>query len=128
LNALPQPLLEGVESDEHWVSGQQSVLVLPTPCPLPLQFGSVDEHQSGGCSGAAAVDGEGFGGEASYISERRSMKRDRRRRIELGWCRGDEREKDSRVMADRYRDVGCERPLSHWSSPFFVLRDPPPLR
>ena len=28
-------------------------------------------------------------------------------------------DKDPRVVADRYRDVGCQRLFSHWCSPFF---------
>ena len=56
-------------------------------------------------------------------AKRRRVQRDRRRRVELRRGRGDEREVDPRVVADRHRDVGCERPFESWCSPF--LRDLP---
>src|SRR5688572_13059223 len=80
---------------------------------LPSELHRVDQHQTRRYPGAGVVERDRLRREADDVRERRRVQRDGCRRVELGRRRRDEREIDSRVVADRHRDVGCERPFVH---------------
>src|SRR5438093_1765424 len=85
---------------------------------LPGELQGLDEHQTGWCMGTELVVRDGVGGQADDVRERTLVECHRCRRIELRWGRGDEREVLSRVAADRHRDTGCDRQLTHRDAPF----------
>ena len=95
---MPEPGLQSVKADEHGISGQQQMLVAAALCTLPRELHRIDEDQSCRCPAASPIDREWFSGEAAHVRKRRRVERDRRRRIELGGCGGDEREVDPRVV------------------------------
>ena len=85
LQALPQPVLQRVEADEHGIGGEQA----GADCPrylraLPGELRRVDEHQA--CRRARAGARRsviGIRREAGDVRERRRVQRDRGRRVEF---------------------------------------------
>src|SRR5262245_56109337 len=110
---LPEPVLKRVEADEARVRRQQQVLMAAVLGPLPSELHRIDENQACWPSSTDVVVRDRFSGEADDLRERSPVQRDRRRRIEFGWGRSDEGKVLARVVADRHRDAGCDRQLTH---------------
>jgi hypothetical protein len=55
LQALPEPVLKRVVTDEPGIGGCENVLMAAIPCTLPGEFHRVDEDESCGCSSADLV-------------------------------------------------------------------------
>ena len=87
------------------------MLVSAVPGSLPGELHRVDENQSCGHVPVCLVERDWVGREAGHFGEQCAVERDGCRRIEFCRCGGDEREVNPRVVADRLRDVGCERPF-----------------
>ena len=86
--------------------------------PLPGEFHRVDEDESRRRSAETFVVRDGVGREPGDVGPRRRMQRQRGRRVEIGRRGGDEGDIQSRMAADRHRDAGCDRQLTHRGTPF----------
>ena len=63
LQALPQPVLQGVEPDEHAIGWEQAVWAPLIVRPLLVVLRRVDENQARWCSRAGLVTGDRVRGE-----------------------------------------------------------------
>jgi hypothetical protein len=62
LQALPEPLLQGVEADEARIRAQEQVLMSAVLGSLPGELQGVDEHETGWDVGAELGVRNGVGG------------------------------------------------------------------
>ena len=72
---MPQPLLQGVETDEHAIGGQKDVVMPAIARALPGELQRVDEDESCGTAGAEFVKDERVSRQADDIGERAGVER-----------------------------------------------------
>src|SRR5262245_37078638 len=108
-DAVPQPVLQGVDSYEYGVSWCEEVFGLPVPRPLPCQLAPVREHEARGCLGTRGIECDRRCGHARYVRKRCSVQGDRCRCVELRWCGRDVRVIQAQFPPDRHLDAGCDR-------------------
>ena len=69
LQSLPQPLLQGGETDEHAIGGEQQMLTPAIPGALPGELQRLDEDQARRRAPPWSVDDDGIGREARDVRE-----------------------------------------------------------
>jgi hypothetical protein len=70
LEAVPEPLLQGGEADQHGIGGQQAMRSGAAAGALPSQFGGVDEDQAARRAGLLRVERHIICREAGDVLER----------------------------------------------------------
>jgi hypothetical protein len=118
-----QPVLQGVEPDEHAIGRQQQMLMPAIPCALPGGLQGVDEDELCWRACTDVVVDEGVGGESDDVAECPGVERHGGRRVKISRRRGDKREVLTRVVADRHRDARCDRQVTHGNPPFGEVRE-----